>query len=326
MYPFAYLKVDSEDAAVAALCAGGRPIAGGTTLVDLMREEVERPETLVDIAALPLRQIATTPGGGVLIGALVTMTQAASDAFVRTSFPVVSQALESSASAQLRNMATIGGNLMQRTRCTYFRDLSAACNKREPGSGCAAREGFNRTHAILGASAACVATHPSDLAVALVALNASVHLRGPDGRRQLTVQDFLLPPSDTPQLEQALQRGELITAVEIPAPPRPLRSGYLKVRDRQSFEFALTSAAVALSVRGGVIRSAMIAAAGVGTVPWRLGAVERQLVGQRPSTELWQRAAVHAADGAEPLRHNGFKVGLLRRTVERQLRVVGEPG
>lgn len=324
MYPFSYMRVDNEDAAVAAAYAGGRLIAGGTMLVDLMREEIERPATLVDIAALPLREIAPTPGGGIRIGALVTMAQAAADASVRSRFPVVAQALELSASAQLRNMATIGGNVMQRTRCPYFRDLSAACNKRRAGSGCAARAGFNRTHAIFGGSADCVATHPSDLAVALVALDASVHLRGPVGQRTVDLQDFLLPPDDTPEVEQALHAGELITAVEIPALPQQVRSGYLKVRDRQSYEFALTSAAVTMGIRDGVIRSATVAAGGVGTVPWRLTAVERQLVGRPPTAELWRHAAAHAADGAEPLHHNAFKVGLLRNTVERQLRVVGE--
>ena len=324
MHPFSYLKVDSQAAAVAAARRGGRFIAGGTTLVDLMREEVERPDALIDISALRMRAITPTRSGGIRLGALATMAEVAADPLVRTSLPMVSQALELSASAQLRNMATIGGNIMQRTRCAYFRDRSAPCNKREPGSGCAALGGINRTHAILGTSAACVATHPSDLAVALTALDAVVHLRHGSGRRQVAFADFLIKPGSTPEREHALRDGELITAVEIPAQPRPLRSGYLKVRDRQSYEFALTSAAVALSIRDGVIQVAKIAAGGVGTVPWRLGAVERQLIGRRPSAELWRTAAEPAADGAEPLEHNAFKVELLRRTVERQLRVVGE--
>lgn len=323
MYPFAYVKVRDVPAALAAGRRGGRYIAGGTTLVDLMRETVERPGELVDIEALPLRDILVTASGGLRLGALVRMSDAARHPLVRTGYPVVSQALELSASPQLRNMASLGGNIMQRTRCTYFRDVSAACNKRQPGSGCAAREGYNRTHAVLGTSDACVATHPSDLAVALTALDAAVHLLGPAGARQLPFGDFLLRPGSTPQREQALQPGELITAVEIPAHPRPLASGYLKVRDRQSYEFALVSAAVALHVRGGVIRAAKVAAGGVGTVPWKLRAVERHLVGERPSPALWASAAGLAADGAAPLRHNGFKVELLERTVERQLRVVG---
>ncbi|WIX91766.1 xanthine dehydrogenase family protein subunit M [Amycolatopsis sp. DG1A-15b] len=323
MEPFAYTEVRDVRAAVAAGRRGGRFIAGGTTLVDLMRETVERPGTLVDIGALPLTAISPAPGGGVRIGALVRMADAAADPRVRAAFPVVSQALELSASPQLRNMATIGGNIMQRTRCPYFRDVTARCNKRAPGSGCAALDGYNRSHAILGGSEACVATHPSDVAVAFAALEARVHLQGPDGDRSVSFADFLLRPGSTPDREQALRPGELITAVELPALPGPPRSGYLKVRDRQSYEFALTSAAVALSIRDGVIRAAKVAAGGVGTVPWKLTAVERHLLGKRPSDSLWAEAAQRAADGARPLRHNGFKVELLKRTVERQLRVVG---
>ncbi|WP_266390999.1 xanthine dehydrogenase family protein subunit M [Streptomyces canus] len=323
MHPFAFTNASDTREALNAGRRGGRYIAGGTTLVDLMRETVERPDSLVDISGLPLRDLTVTERGGLRIGALVTLSEAAAHAKVRTLYPVVSEALELSASAQLRNMATIGGNIMQRTRCTYFRDVTADCNKREPGSGCAALHGVNRTHAILGTSDACVATHPSDAAVAFAALEARVHLLGPDEARHVPFADFLLPPGSTPQREQALRKGELITAVEIPALPRPLRSGYLKVRDRQSYEFALTSAAVALHVRGGVIREARVAAGGVGTVPWKLPAVERHLVGERPSAALWSAAAAKAADGARPLQHNRFKVELLKRTVERQLRVVG---
>jgi xanthine dehydrogenase YagS FAD-binding subunit len=323
MYPFSYTKVSSTAQAVAAGQRGGRFVAGGTTLVDLMRETVERPGALVDIATLPLRDITGTANGGLRIGALVRMADAAGDRNVRSSYPVVSEALELSASAQLRNMATIGGNIMQRTRCTYFRDVTANCNKREPGSGCAALQGFNRSHAIFGGSDQCVATHPSDVAVAFAALEATVHLLGPDGERRVAFADFLLRPGTSPDREQALRQAELITAVEIPAHPRPLRSGYLKVRDRQSYEFALTSAAVALHVQGGVIRTAKVAAGGVGTVPWKLSAVERHLQGERPSAALWAEAAQRATEDARPLEHNDFKVELLKRTVERQLRIVG---
>ncbi|MBA2810589.1 xanthine dehydrogenase family protein subunit M [Streptomyces sp. KM273126] len=323
MHPFAYTRVSDTREALDAGRRGGRYIAGGTTLVDLMRETVERPETLVDISGLPLGEVLVTKEGGLRIGALVRMAEAAAHPAVRAGYLVVSQALELSASAQLRNMATIGGNIMQRTRCTYFRDVTADCNKRESGSGCAAREGFNRMHAILGTSDHCVATHPSDVAVAFAALEATVHLVGPEGARIVPFADFLLRPGDTPDHEQAVRQGELITAVEIPALPRPLTSGYLKVRDRQSYEFALTSAAVALHVRGGVIRKAWVAAGGVGTVPWKLPAVERHLVGERPSQSLWKAAAERASEGARPLQHNRFKVELLKRTVERQLRVVG---
>lgn len=323
MFPFTFTKPRNIREALGAGQRGGRYIAGGTTLVDLMRETVERPEALVDISALPLHEVTVTGSGGLRIGALVSMTETAAHPKVRTTYPVISQALELSASAQLRNMATIGGNIMQRTRCTYFRDVTAACNKREPGSGCAALEGVNRAHAILGTSDHCVATHPSDVAVAFAALDATVHLQGPDGERGVPFTEFLLRPGNTPDREQAIRQGELITAVEIPPHPRPLRSGYLKVRDRQSYEFALTSAAVALHLRGGVIRAAKVAAGGVGSVPWRLSAVEQHVIGERPSDRLWSEAAALAAEGARPLAHNGFKVELLERTVERQLRIVG---
>jgi xanthine dehydrogenase YagS FAD-binding subunit len=323
MYPFSYTRASDAGAAIAAAQQGGRYIAGGTTLVDLMRETVERPGALVDISALPLGDITTTADGGLRIGALVRMADAAADPAVRTGYPVVSQALELSASAQLRNMATIGGNIMQRTRCTYFRDVTASCNKRAPGSGCAAVGGVNRTHAILGTSDQCVATHPSDVAVAFAALEAIVHLQGPDGERAVAFADFLLRPGSTPDREQDVRPGELITAVEIPAHPQPLRSGYLKVRDRQSYEFALTSAAVALHVEGGVIRVAKVAAGGVGTVPWKLPAVEQHLLGKPLSPGLWAEAAARAAEGARALEHNRFKIELLTRTVERQLRTVG---
>ncbi|MFD8649570.1 FAD binding domain-containing protein [Streptomyces mirabilis] len=323
MHPFTYTKAADTREALVAGGRGGRYIAGGTTLVDLMRETVERPGALVDISGLPLREVTVTGRGGLRIGALVRMAEAAAHPEVRSGYPLVSQALELSASAQLRNMATIGGNIMQRTRCTYFRDVTAVCNKREPGSGCAALHGFNRGHAILGTSDSCVATHPSDLAVALTALDADVHLLGREGERTVPFAEFLLRPGSTPNREQAVRPGELIIAVEIPAHPRPLKSGYLKVRDRQSYEFALTSAAVALHIRGGVVREAKVAAGGVGTVPWRLPAVERRLIGGRPSDGLWAEAAEYAADGARPLAYNGFKAELLKRTVERQLRIVG---
>ena len=324
MHPFSYTRVSSVREALAAGRRGGRYIAGGTTLVDLMHETVEHPDTLVDISALPLREITATAGGGIRIGALVPMATATADPKLNSLFPVAAQALQG-ASAQLRNMATVGGNIMQRTRCTYFRDITADCNKREPGSGCAALGGYNRGHAILGGSDHCVATHASDFAVALTALEATVDLRAPDGReRSLPFADFLLRPGDTPHREQAITQGELITAVEIPAHPRPLKSAYLKLRDRQSYSFGLASAAVALHLRGGVIREAKVAAGGVATVPWKLPAVERALIGERPSDRLWAEAARHAADGARPLQHNRFKVELLQRTVERQLRTVGE--
>jgi xanthine dehydrogenase YagS FAD-binding subunit len=321
MFPFTFTKATDERAALAEGGRGGRFIAGGTTLVDLMRETVERPPSVVDITALPYRNI-DVGGSGLLVGALVTMTDLAAHPEVRSQFPVISQALELSASAQLRNMATIGGNIMQRPRCLYFRDVSSACNRRQPGSGCPAIGGENRGHAVLGTSDQCVATHPSDLSVALVALDAVVQLRSQSGDRQVPIQRFFRLPGSTPDQEHDLRPGELIVAVAVPAGAYTRRSGYLKVRDRQSYEFALTSAAVAMDIQGGVIRAARVAAGGVGTVPWRLPEVERALVGQAPSDQLWTAAAARAADGAKPLSGNGFKVELVKRTVARQLATI----
>ncbi|MFI6097735.1 FAD binding domain-containing protein [Lentzea sp. NPDC051213] len=323
MFPFAFSKAADERAALAAGRRGARYIAGGTTLIDLMRETVERPESVVDITGLPYRLIGCGPAG-LRIGALVTMADLAADRQVRSRYPVISQALELSASAQLRNKATIGGNLLQRSRCTYFRDVTAPCNKRAPGSGCGALEGDNRMHAILGGSQSCVATHASDVAVAFIALGATVELRDPDRRiRKVPLDAFYRQPGGTPHVENDLRPGELITAVTVPAGPYTQRSGYLKVRDRQSYEFALTSAAVAMEITGGRIRSARVAAGGVGTVPWRLSAVEQALIGRRPGADTWQAAAARAADGAKPLAHNEFKVELLRRTIARQLETIG---
>jgi len=321
VYPFEFSRASSERAALAAGADGGRYIAGGTTLVDLMRETVERPTSVVDINALPYRDLEVGPAG-LRVGALVRMTDLAAHPAVREQFPVISQALELSASAQLRNMASIGGNLMQRPRCLYFRDVTIGCNRRQPGSGCPAIGGENRGHAVLGTSDQCVATHPSDLSVALVALDAVVQLRSTAGDRRLPIAAFFRQPGATPNVEHDLRPGELIVAVEVPAGPHTRRSGYLKVRDRQSYEFALASAAVALDIRDGVIASARVAAGGVATVPWRLPGVEDALRGRTPSPGLWTDAVAHAADGARPLAGNGFKVELLRRTLARQLATV----
>lgn len=321
MYPFAFTKAADESGALAAGTTGARYVAGGTTLIDLMRETVERPERVIDINALPYRDIDLQQTR-LRVGSLVRMTELAAHAVVREQFPMISQALELSASAQLRNMASIGGNLLQRPRCLYFRDVSAACNRRSPGAGCSAIGGHNRTHAILGASEACVATHPSDLAVALIALDAVLVVRGPDGESTVPLADFYRRPGDTPDRENNLGAGHLIVAVEVPVTPEARRSGYLKVRDRESYEFALTSAAVALDIRNGLVRVARIAVGGVGTVPWRLPAVERALAGRPANAATWRAAASLAADGAQPLSDNGFKVPLLQRTVERQLATV----
>jgi xanthine dehydrogenase YagS FAD-binding subunit len=322
MFPFQFSRATDESAALDAGASGARYIAGGTTLVDLMRETVERPESVVDINGLPYRDIDLN-STRLRVGSLVRMSELAAHPGVRQQFPVISQALELSASAQLRNMASIGGNLMQRPRCLYFRDVSAACNRRDPGSGCAAIDGYNRTLAILGTSDQCVATHPSDLAVALTALDAMLIVRDRDGDHPIRVGDFFRQPGNTPDQEHNLQPGQLIVAVEVPVRPDTARSGYLKVRDRQSYEFALCSAAVALDLTGGSVRSARVAVGGVGTVPWRLPAVERAITGRPPSPELWRSAAALAAEGAKPLSDNGFKVELVKRTVERQLTIVG---
>jgi xanthine dehydrogenase YagS FAD-binding subunit len=325
MFPFSFSKATDERSAFAAASSGARYIAGGTTLVDLMRETVERPAAVVDINGLPYRSIDLQPSR-LRIGSLVRMSDLAANLDVRREFPVIAQALESSASAQLRNMASIGGNLMQRPRCLYFRDVTASCNRRTPGSGCAAANGLNRGHAILGTSEQCVAAHPSDLAVALVALDAVVITRDSRGERQIPIAQFFRLPGSTPDREHDLRPGELIVAVDVPTGPEMRRSGYLKVRDRKSFEFALTSAAVALHIDAGVIRTARVAVGGVATVPWRLPAVERALHGQAPNQRLWSAAAALAVDGAKPLSENGFKVDLLKRTVERQLATVaGQP-
>jgi len=289
-----------------------------------MKLEVMTPERVVDINGLPLDGI-TLDTKGLHIGALERMSDVAADPAVRQHYPMIAQALELSASAQLRNMASIGGNLLQRTRCGYFRDVTTPCNKREPGSGCSALEGVNRGHAVLGTSDACIATHPSDLAVPLVALSTVVHLASARGTRTVPLDTFYTLPGATPEVENVLRQGELVTGITVPRSPWAAHSVYLKIRDRQSYEFALTSAAVALHIRGGVIHTAKVAAGGVGTVPWKLPAVERYLVGRRPSPGLWAQAAERATEGARPLVHNGFKTELLRRTVERQLRIVGEP-
>jgi xanthine dehydrogenase YagS FAD-binding subunit len=321
VFPFRFIKAADERSALAAARSGALYIAGGTTVVDLMRETVMRPTAVVDINALPYRSIDLQPSK-LRIGSLVRMSELADHPGVRREFPVIVQALNESASPQLRNMASIGGNIMQRPRCLYLRDVSAACNRRAPGSGCAAVGGINRGHAILGGSDQCVATHPSDLAVALVALDAVVITRDAKGERRIPIAQFFRQPGTTPYLEHDLRRGELIVAVEVPTGPEMRRSGYLKVRDRQSYEFALTSAAVALDVAAGTINAARVAVGGVATVPWRLPAVEQALKGQRPGAAVWTAAAGHAADGAKPLAGNGFKVELLKRTVERQLAAV----
>ena len=297
-----------------ALGTTGTFLAGGTTLVDLMKLNVLTPQRVLDINDLPLRGIDT--GDGLRIGALERMSDIAAHPGV---YPAISRALLRSASQQLRNMASIGGNLLQRTRCTYFRDVAMPCNKRHPGSGCPAIEGANRMHAVLGTSDSCVATHASDVAVALVALDAEIRLAGNDGTRTVRLADFYRVPGDTPDVENDLRPGELITEVVVPRLDWAANSTYVKVRDRQSYEFALCSAAVALDVRDSRVVDARVAVGGVATVPWRLPGVEAALRGAPATPESFEAAAEMAADGARPLSDNGFKLSLLRRTVVRAL-------
>jgi xanthine dehydrogenase YagS FAD-binding subunit len=323
MRAYTFSRARSVAEAVAHTGPATAFLAGGTTLVDLCKLEVVNPDHVVDINRLPLRGI-TLDRDGLHIGALERMSDVAADRAVRRDYPMIAEALERSASAQLRNMASIGGNLLQRTRCGYFRDVTTACNKREPGSGCAALTGINRGHAILGTSDACVATHPSDLAVALVALGTDVRLASARGVRTVPLDEFYTLPGSTPQIENVLRPGELVTGVTVARSQWAAHSTYLKIRDRQSYEFALTSAAVALELRGRTIRTARIAAGGVGTVPWRLTAVEQALTGRPATAETFEAAVGNAADGARPLSHNGFKPALLRRTLIRALTELGE--
>jgi xanthine dehydrogenase YagS FAD-binding subunit len=322
MVPFQFQRTSNETNAIESAQAGARFFAGGTTLVDLMREHVERPSALVDINRLDHRRIEMTPRG-LEIGALARMSEVAEHPDVVEQFPVIAESLLLSASAQIRNMASIGGNLLQRTRCTYFRDPGTACNKRDPGSGCPARTGEHRTHAIFGASESCSATHASDLAVALVALDAVVHVKGRRGDRSFALPELYRLPGATPHLEHTLAPDELIVRVEVPRGAHTTRSHYLKVRDRVSYEFALVSTAVAIHVDGGVIRAARVAAGGVGTVPWRLRTVEDALVGKAAEDGTWRAASDRSSEGAQPLTHNAFKVELLKRTVYRALEHAG---
>ncbi|MCA1359490.1 xanthine dehydrogenase family protein subunit M [Bradyrhizobium sp. IC3069] len=322
MLPFTIEKVTSIEAAVAAASSGGRLIAGGTTLVDLMRDEVEQPQQLVDINALPLAGIRVDRSD-LVIGALARMADIAAHSDVQRLYPLISESLIEGASPQLRNMASIGGNLLQRVRCPYFRMLDASCNKRSPGSGCAARDGLNAGHAILGTSDHCVATHPSDVAVALVALDATMRVRGPKGERTFPVEELFRLPGDTPHLEHTLLPSELIVEVRVPGGPDSRRARYLKVRDRASYEFALVSAAAALDVVDGVIRGARLAVGGVGTRPWRMRAVEAALIGKVPGRQVFEAAARSALGGARPLSGNHYKLELLPRTIVRAFEMTG---
>jgi xanthine dehydrogenase YagS FAD-binding subunit len=323
MQPIRYLRVTEVDDAVGAVRANRDAtfLAGGTSVIDLMKLDVMKPGELVDVNALPLGNIQVT-SEGVQIGAMVRNSEAAHHPEIAAHFPLLAEALLAGASPQLRNMATTGGNLLQRTRCYYFRDPASPCNKREPGSGCGAMDGYNRNHAILGTSDRCIAAHPSDMCVALVALDAVVHTRGPAGERQIPMADLHLLPGDHPDRESVLEHGELITAVSLPARPQMAQSRYLKVRDRASYAFAVTSAAATLHIERGKIREARLALGGVGTKPWRALEAERALIGQRPDPTAFERAAEVALADARPRKHNAFKVALARRTIVRTLATV----
>jgi xanthine dehydrogenase YagS FAD-binding subunit len=321
--PFRYVRADDAAQAIAAGGAdGARFLAGGTTLVDLMRLDVMRPTSVVDVGRLPLAAIEAHDGG-VRIGAMARNADVAHNPVIAARYPVLAEALLAGASPQVRTMATVGGNLLQRTRCPYFRDPATACNKRAPGTGCAAVDGYTRSHAILGTSTRCIATHPSDMCVALVALDAVVHTRGAARDRAIPIGDFHTLPGDTPEIETVLEHGELITHVELPASPVAARSRYVKVRDRAAFAFALASAAVGLEVHGGTIRAARVALGGVATRPWRAAPAEQVLVGERPGRDVFERAAAAAVADAVPRRDNAFKVELARRTVVRALELAG---
>lgn len=319
MKPFDFARADSVDAALAAGATGARYIAGGTNLIDLMKLQVETPDRLIDIGRIGLDTVEEVDGG-VRIGALVPNSDLAAHPLIRGRYPMLARALLAGASAQLRNKASTGGNLLQRTRCYYFYETAARCNKRDPGSGCDAIDGFNRIHAVLGGSPNCIATHPSDMAVALLALDAIVITARAGGEeRRIALGDLYRLPDDTPQIETTLELGELITAIDLPAPP-PGRQLYRKVRDRASYAFALVSIAAAVSVEDGTVTSARLAFGGLAPMPWRDPAVEAALVGQPAGTAAFEAAADALLADARGYGHNDFKITLARRTLIATLR------
>jgi xanthine dehydrogenase YagS FAD-binding subunit len=326
MIPFDYERADSTESAMKSIgIRGAKFLGGGTNLVDLMKLNVERPSTLIDVTRLDLTKIESSANGGLFVGALVRNSDLANHPQVVTNYPLLSQALLSGASPQLRNMATTGGNLLQRTRCYYFTDTAfPACNKREPGSGCAAIQGFNRIHAILGQSDqgptsphSCIATNPSDMNVALAALEATVHVQSVQGKRSVSLSKFHRLPGATPHLDTNLRPDELITAVELPPSPFSKNSWYLKVRDRQSYAFALVSVAAGLEMDGGTIKSACLALGGVAHKPWRSLEAEKALAGASPTRESFQHAADIALKGAKGYQYNAFKIQLAKQSIVR---------
>jgi xanthine dehydrogenase YagS FAD-binding subunit len=321
MRRFDYVRAETVDQAVQALAAvaDARALAGGTNLVDLMKYDVARPSRVVDINRLPLGAIEETADGGLKIGALVTNTNLAWDARVVKRYPLLASAILAGASPQLRNAATTGGNLLQRTRCYYFYDASTACNKREPGSGCSALRGVNRINAILGTSESCIATHPSDMCVALAMLDAVVHVIGPDGARRIAFADFHRLPGAEPQLDNTMRHGELVTAVELPPADFGSHHTYLKLRDRLSYAFALVSVAAALKLEGGEIAKGRVALGGVAHKPWRDRDAEAALKGRAPDTASFSGFADRLLSGARGFGHNDFKIELARRAIVRAL-------
>jgi xanthine dehydrogenase YagS FAD-binding subunit len=327
MNTFEMVRPRDQEAAIAAGAAAKtaqqgadvRFVAGGTTLIDLMKLNVEHPGRLVDINRLPMDKIEPAPDGGLKVGATVRNSDLAHDPRVQRDYAVLAQALLSGASAQLRNMATTAGNLLQRTRCVYFRDTAMACNKREPGTGCAAIGGMNRSLAVLGTSEHCIATNPSDMCVAMAALEATIHVKGPKGERDIPFGEFHLLPGDTPHRETVLEPGELITYVTLPPPVAGSKQVYLKLRDRASYEFALASAAVVVNVEGGKVTRARIAIGGVGTKPWRSPEAEAAITGQPPTAANFRKAGEAAMRNAKPQSQNGFKIELAKRCVAHAL-------
>jgi xanthine dehydrogenase YagS FAD-binding subunit len=326
MKPYHYEQARDIPGAVAALAEqpNAKYLAGGTNLVDLMKLEIMTPDVLVDVRRLTSDRIEETEDGGVRIGAAVTNSNLAADRTIRSRYPVLSQALLSGASGQLRNLATTGGNLLQRTRCVYFYDTTTPCNKREPGSGCSAIEGHNKDHAILGASEHCVATHPSDMAVAMTALEAFVNVHGPDGERRIPIEDLHRLPGDEPERDTTLEHGELITAVDLPPLDFAYNSKYRKVRERASYAFALVSVAAALDVEDGVVRDVRLALGGVAHKPWRATKAEEALRGEPAGEENFRAAAEIELEDARPLRENAFKVPLARNVITRTLLELSE--
>lgn len=337
MKAFRYIRATEANSAIQQVLGGspkaGTPchrttkfLGGGTNLIDLIKEGVEQPDQLVDINRLPLAQIEELPQGGIRIGGLARNSDTANHPLIRERYPVLSQAFLAGASAQLRNKATVGGNLLQRTRCYYFTDTTMPCNKRSPGSGCAAIDGYNRIHAILGTSEHCIATHPSDMCVALAALDAVVRVQGAKGERQISITNFHRLPGDTPHLDTNLQHGELITAVDLPVLPFARKSYYLKLRDRTSYAFALVSVAAALDIQQGTIREARVAMGGVAHKPWRAVEAERILTGAPTNEATFQRAAEATMREARGYEHNNFKIEMGKRAIVRALQTVVEMG